>query len=311
MGEMLHSQAGEQRHPDIAFDNDRSTSTTVRNLAVAHRLALHGGEGLEDPKIRLTLTNSAIASTLGKPPGFPPKAAPAEFAAQLIGEIIRNCGLSSVPPVVGFKCTHLMSEIDLIGQLFEHRTIVMVRDPRDILASNIQRIARTYPLPTAFMILNALLGFQELLQSNDERRFIVRYEDLIHSPVSIMTKVLQFIGIDPSLFDWSVLNGGTLASNSSYNIGKGIDLVPGTGVDKGSVGRYRTQLSHFHQYVIELLMSLYMRQFGYGREVQPDAALDAQIQQSLAPDVLKALAANGISAGPLKRRLRILFSGPF
>jgi hypothetical protein len=209
-----------------------------------------------------------------------------------------------MPPLIGFKCTHLMRENDLLGQLFDQRTIVMVRDPRDVLASNIQRVTRAYPMPTALMILNALLGFQELLQSQNERRLVIRYEDVIQRPEPTITRVLNFLDLEPTRYDWSALKGETLASNSSYNIGKGIDLVPGAGVDKVPVGRYRTQLSRFHQYVVEMFMARYMNQFGYRRELKPDAAFDEQIRQILAPDVLQALVASGISPGALKRRLQ-------
>jgi len=310
LGEMLYSRNGQGRHPDLAFDNDRIG--LVRELARHHRESDAGNTDwlLEDPFRAFEPDRAALCATLGIEPGEQSlDELRASFASRLSAEIIGVTGYAGNPKVIGLKCTHLFQEIDFLRRFFPKvHAVILARDPRDILASNLGRVGLGREYHTAFMVLGTLLGYQRYIArlARKEDVMVVRYEDLVHFPAQTMEKVLAFAGLDPRRYEWRVLEGKKLASNSSFTEKRGDEMQEMHGIDRESIGNFRTFLSPFHQYSVELLMGGYMQQFGYGREIEPTPKLQKAFTSILLPDLLRALDANRISSEALLERLREL-----
>lgn len=311
LGEMLNAQSGARRHPDLAFDNDRSTTVLLRRVAaqVRARSGIAGWQ-VEDIDRPLTAEPGAIGAALGLAAApDTAEAAALRLEAALAAEIVRNCGLAWPAPVLGFKATHLFRELDLLAAACV-RTVVMVRDPRDVVASNIRRLGRDYPVAVPMTILAALAGYGSFLAANDVTNDVtndagdgdaggsairaVRYEDLVADPEATLRGVLGFFGLDPERYDWAALDAGVLASNSSWNSGCGGDLVAGAGI-AASGGRWRAYLSPVQQCAVEIAAHDLMQRFGYTPERLGDRALERMAREHVLPDALGEADRRGVS----------------
>jgi len=98
----------------------------------------------------------------------------------------------------------------LLRQLYPRLCeIILVRDPRDILASVISFNAKRgrvgfgysqYNSPVEYLTyLKARMAIQaEMYQTNPERSYLLRYEDLILRPTETLTGLLTYLGLDAS-----------------------------------------------------------------------------------------------------------------
>ena len=117
----------------------------------------------------------------------------------------------------------------------EARVLVMRRDPRDVIASELKQ----NPSRTIFeMALTGRLAHQVVTEHERDPRFsMVRYEGLVRDPGDTMRTVCQFLDVpyDPVVVRPTVL-GAEYSGNSRFDPA----LV---GVSEAAVGRYRNVLS--------------------------------------------------------------------
>ena len=117
--------------------------------------------------------------------------------------------------------------------------VIMVRDPRDILASNLVRVGGSVPLD-CMTILTSIANLKQFLieRSADSDIQVVRYEDLVSEPVPVMKKVLNFIGLDHKSYNWEALLAGEVGSNSSYGTNRGMGQKLGSGISTKASGDF-------------------------------------------------------------------------
>jgi hypothetical protein len=141
----------------------------------------------------------------------------------------------------------------------EARILVMRRDPRDVMASNLKR----EPSRTIFeMALTGRLAHQVVTeQERDARVSVVPYEGLVRDPEGTMQTVCRFLDIPfgASLVTPTVL-GAEYSGNSRFNS----DLQ---GVSGAAVGRYRDVLSPPGLEMAEALLAPVLSAGGYTPDI--------------------------------------------
>ena len=310
LGELLYSrEPSAQRHPQLAFDNDRVI--TVRNLSQRLReQAASGRVAAEDPYIPIPFSADLIGRHFGVEQDGLSEPAACDLLAQKLQEEILSFAPSREPArVFGLKNTHLFTEIDLLRRAFPRALmVVMARDPRDVLTSNQGRLGKYYPQAIVSRILLTILAYHYFLAARkaDSDVIVLRYEDLVREPETHVRKLLDAAGIDPERYDWQSLTGGRVSSNSSWNQGQGIKMQANAGVFDKSIGTYRRHLTDLQIYATETLLAPYMERFGYAVESATSPVLHAKFTTHFLPELYREAVASGVSLVPLEQRMREL-----
>ena len=310
LGELLYSrEPAAQRHPQLSFDNDRVL--TMRNLSrqlrrANWRAAIPG----EDPFIPIPLSRSVIARYCGvSSQPLTEALALGRLGERLREEILSFAPSAESPLVIGLKSTHLFTEVDLLRRLFPRvLMVVMVRDPRDVLASSYGRLGgQLSPLLINRILLTTLAYHYFLLaRSADPDILAVRYEDLARDPASELRRLLAATGLDPGRYDWASLTQGRVSSNSSWNRGHGVEMIADTGISTASIGSYQRRLTAFQTYAVEFLLAPMMARFGYSRAASSSPEFYERCSRELLPELYQDAYDHGVSVGPLETRLREL-----
>lgn len=113
--------------------------------------------------------------------------------------------------------TPSVSHLERTLELFPGATtMVMVRDPRDVAASAF----RTWGIPVMkTMVLwqeaaMHIARFERVVHPGEYR--LVRYEDMVRDPKTIIRQLLAHLALDESLYDWSSLSNIPVLGSSDY-----------------------------------------------------------------------------------------------
>jgi hypothetical protein len=138
------------------------------------------------------------------------------------------------------------------------RVIAIIRDPRDVVVSQIER-GMSPDAPTAAKRWNAHLRNLEAL---DERAVLrVRYEDLVTTPVATLDRLCERLGIpaEEAMLRFSEAGVGVLATGQRHVN----DAALRRGFFSDSVGRWRGQLSRAATKAVERRCGDRMAEYGY------------------------------------------------
>lgn len=268
MAELLYSSAyARPTHPRLSFVTD--TYDTIRKFLYRAREQEQPGMGIGHPYGTLEVEESKLREVLENTEGE-------SFTGSLVDEL--RCQLLSRAPVpleplcIGNKATNLSVEFDILRRLFGRaRVIVMVRDPRDVFASNLVRVGDERALD-GLTVLASIANLNVFLRErkNDPDLMVVKYEDLVRAAGPVIQRILHFVELDEEHYDWAALERGEIASNSSYAAHRGTGFPRGQGISIGSIGQFRTRLNPFQLYAVERLLGPHMAEFGYQPEGIPD-----------------------------------------
>jgi hypothetical protein len=149
-----------------------------------------------------------------------------------------------------------------IFRYFPEATLIqVVRDPRAVFASRRQRLLHDSPRHTkAFRLVNEWNRSvqQRLEYKNQPERFLsIRYEDLVNDPRPVVERICALIDVDASPLSLLPTRGGRAwGGNSSY--GENF-----SGVSKGSLDRWKNELTAAEIHWIEYHCQAGMRECGY------------------------------------------------
>ncbi len=176
----------------------------------------------------------------------------------------------------GVKYTGIRNEFLLFREQFpDARLVVMVRDPRDVVASHKFRTL-SQPPTRNLSIIHDILNMARFAEHHvdDPTVLVLRYEDLVADQRGQMERVLTFLDLDPNAYDWASVDKGLL-SNSSFGDdapGGRVKVVSGVAA---AASRYKRYLSASEVQMVELLTAPVMRRFGYAPEDHGDLSLPA------------------------------------
>lgn len=149
------------------------------------------------------------------------------------------------------------------------RVIIVVRDPRDVLASLNFGRGRQFAgrrKPALFNIRQWRKSAAFILaHENDDRVLVVRYEDLVGRLDSEMSRVMSFVGLTAG---HRQLFSGTLRSQSGEVWRGNSSHFEFDGVSDRSVGRYGSCLSRDEDRFVQALCYAEMRRLGYSLEIR-------------------------------------------
>lgn len=157
------------------------------------------------------------------------------------------------------------------------KCIAIVRDPRAIVAS---KNATGEPYPYIFMGRQwrkiALLA--EYFNHKYEDVLLLRYEDIVSDPETIIPKICSFLGVDytDTLLDQSQYLDGRnrpWRQNTSYND------INTNHINSKSVERWRKELTKEEIFSIEIFTHDWMKRFGYEPSNSQEAIESVTVEQ--------------------------------
>ena len=123
------------------------------------------------------------------------------------------------------------------------RVIYLVRDPRDVFASQKRKFGSRRPAASAiYWSLHAKLGEESVAASGPDRQIILQYENLVFRPNEELERILQLLELDP---------------------GEAPTMLAATPVRTESVGQWRSQLDEREVEALETACFDPMKQYGY------------------------------------------------
>lgn len=280
LGELLYSRYERCcRHPHLAFANDNIN--TLRELAT-----IHARDG--------ATVEQSIATLLSKHQW--PETPPCSLPALLQKQILEVAPIEQPPLLVyGLKTTALFDDFLWMKPVLGNtRQIMVFRDPRDVLVSNLRRISLgdTTPKPVSkwqqiksrligghhdetvprscqqnydgHMVLTMTLNAYRFWKAHesDPDVLMLRYEKLVHDPESGMREILRFLDLQADRYDWDSLKSGSIVSNSSFLIKDPDGAVP-AGIQVSAIGRYKESLSPFDLWLTQRVLGTMMQELGY------------------------------------------------
>ena len=160
------------------------------------------------------------------------------------------------------------------------KCLLIIRDPRDTLASSYYGSARTYtgsPKPLLLLLRNWRKSVAFALELSAHKSLLVlRYEDLVLQTVPTLDKITKFLGL-PQLPQEYIAqlqkqDGGNWSGNSSFGARDGISSK--------SIGSFRKQLTPDLQHYIESTCFPEMKTFSYQTDLScPDLDLISSFEE--------------------------------
>jgi len=204
------------------------------------------------------------------------------------------------------KCQLLWREIpEFIETLPNGRAILVIRDPRSVLASFKKYTYAPNPLYlgavfNCYDAMAAALGYLKDLPTG--RILVVRYEDVSKEPRRWMEEMFSFLQLDPGLasYDpavWTDFSKNPWVANSSFDDGQSrFDI-------EASINRWRDHLSPLEIAFAEYVCGQQMREFDYrpeGPELDWPEILKIILQDKIVTEYLREFmnTGKGIEAFP-------------
>jgi len=143
-----------------------------------------------------------------------------EVAEQLFAAIAGTAGVRHVVDTSHFPLR--ARELQKLDGVQLH-LVLLVRDPQDVVASNVREISRHEVAERRLRILatNAELWLTHLmsvlvfLRQPRKRRVFVRYESFVADPEGVMTQIIDSLGTGVAAPDMSALRGGVALQGNS------------------------------------------------------------------------------------------------
>lgn len=163
------------------------------------------------------------------------------------------------------KCQLVWRHIaDFVSAMPNGRAILVIRDPRSVLASF---KSYTYAPPPAYLgaVFNSLDAMAYAVRLQDElpedRFLVVRYEDAAKDPSALSARIFGFLGLDPAdaVLDrssWRNEKGEPWVANSCFHDKAEFDV-------QASIDRWRHKLEAWEIAFTEYVCADHMEHFGY------------------------------------------------
>lgn len=199
-----------------------------------------------------------------------------DFTQRMVHDLLAQAHKQQLEP------EHLVLKNPEITRLFpilmdmvpKARYVVVVRDPKDVVASMLEvarkqkELGRTSNMAAAGRDMKRLVGlylsfYDSLFRSRSRhngRVHMVRYEDLILNYDAIVPRLAKFTGLDLSKHDPE--------ADWTYTRERGVNkmfdtAVRGKRMTKASIGNYKTILSESEAGEVDKLSAAFMKMFGY------------------------------------------------
>ncbi len=154
-----------------------------------------------------------------------------------------------------------------IDSFDEGRAIMIVRDPRSVLASFKEYTYEPAPayLGAIFNMLDVFNKAAEYRESISESQFhVIRYEDIVLEPYNTLEKAFQFLNLstDHDLLSekgWKTTSGEAWEANSAYDDSDDFDAI-------AAINRWKDHLERWEVSLCEWIIGESMAEFNYKQQ---------------------------------------------
>ena len=153
--------------------------------------------------------------------------------------------------------------IPSVGKAYElfpnGRLVYILRDPRDVVTSHIQRkFDRTIP-EICKAWCNYIDSFERFVDQTPSAGMVIRYEDVVSNPQTVLPAMLSFLDLaeEKSVFEFHKSKAGvhTFGHPNAENLKKGFFT--------SSISRWKSELEHSKIDEIENLCASGIQKYGY------------------------------------------------
>jgi hypothetical protein len=156
---------------------------------------------------------------------------------------------------------------DFLRMFDTAKSIIIIRDPRSVLASfkNFTYAERPEYLGAIFNTRGVMDYASKFSEENNNRVFVVKYEDVILEPTKTLKRIFNFLDAESdhdllSTSGWVDTSGKIWKSNSSFEAG-----TPANQFDKSAaLDRWQQVLEPWEIELCELVNKDLMKKYGYG-----------------------------------------------
>lgn len=167
----------------------------------------------------------------------------AALRSQHAGQVDADCieaALRELFPgktLVGDKYPDHIFRLNKLSRDPRLKCVFIYRDPRDVASSALKRarseLRKTWPdeMRDPLEIAGRWLQSVELIERNREQIFIIRYEDLVTEPVPVLSRLGDWLGVDGSGFDHTMIRKTSIGKHRQGLTGAeiaGIERVAGS-----------------------------------------------------------------------------------
>jgi hypothetical protein len=231
------------------------------------------------------------------------------FISTIISDLRNVCGKIcghelNLSTRFGVKYTNLWKAYEVLrGHCSECRLILTIRDPRDVFASHKYRKFQSPPL-SHFSIIFDMLSLHSYIEKLVARQdvIVLKYENLASAPREEIVRVLEFLGVEVELFDWSALNSDIL-NNSSFHINKKSGAIGVACGVQSPRPRYLDFLSPLERQFITMIFRDMMMNMGY--EPDEDSGLGPFISNVYLPELVNAGLRGGYDLSELHKAAEV------
>ena len=163
----------------------------------------------------------------------------------------------------GDKSLHTELHADRVFEAWPDARIVhMVRDPRDRYTSVVGRRGEGHNSIGSIMgrWLKSVSAGERRLRTDADRYMMLRFEDLVHEPESVMRRICSFLELD---YDERMFEMGGGDDRSAQGANSSFDAIPRGRISSRPVGRYRDHLDDDTVATIQGIAARPMRRLGY------------------------------------------------
>lgn len=222
------------------FIRELSELGREQSLKILHQM---GAKSLQQFLLRAErsdLSFAEICSSFDVGEANPENLDPSKFRLEVVASIARKKMLKSKKMLWGAKCSG--DFVSYARRWPQARFINVIRDPRDILASQLNTGSfRPDPVGLATSWLSNHQKFRNLIQNKDVEGFELSYEDLCNNPVEVGEKLFDFLGLrfEPSVLE---LGNKSLSIHRRPNGHLSLERVSQS-IDSTKIGRWREDLT--------------------------------------------------------------------
>lgn len=125
-------------------------------------------------------------------------------------------------PIVGDKFPAYIRQLDMFAPMEHLHRVIIYRDCRDVVPSTLKKVAGEWKsmdfaanLDTPTKIAERWVNSINIMHKHADTIHIIRYEELVTEPAKVLRHLGDYLGVDPTGFDASIVRPTSIGKHES------------------------------------------------------------------------------------------------